>query len=273
MSKKISLSNLSFTEVKVKTDVTEIYKKIDKFAEESKGKDCREVLDSVVKILRMPVEQDVEAFVEKLGEKSVFSGLVNTIIVDEANNPIVVIPPEKKKEYDKTFRYLLYLKYYSLLSKDVFNKLKENGFPIFRCILDRLKANPLLAEHFPFIEAGILEHIEGHFMASILILGLRIEGILRSILKKHNIDTLRVFKNGTVEEKTLGRLFGIKKLQKIIGNDLYQYLHVLLIKKEGQNIRNGLAHSLIRYDEFNEELSSLLILTLLFMDQKITTIP
>lgn len=273
MSEKIPLSNLSFTEVKVRADVTEIYEKIDKFAEESKGKDCKEVLDIVLGILELPVEKDVEAFVKKLGAKSVFSGLLNTIIVDEANNPIVIIPPEKKAEYDKTFRYLLYLKYYSLLSKDVFNKLKENGFPIFRCILQRLKSNPLLTEHFPFIERGVLEHIEGHFMASILILGLRIEGILRSILKKHGIDTLRVFNDGTVEEKTLGRLFGINELQKIIGSDLYQYLHVLLIKKEGENIRNGLAHSLIRYDDFNEELSSLLILTLLFMDQNIATMP
>jgi len=86
-------------------------------------------------------------------------------------------------------------------------------------------------------------------------------------LKRHGVNTLKKKEDGTVEEKTLGGIFKIRQLREIISNDLYQYLRVLLIKKEGENIRNGLAHSLIDYNEFNEGLSSLFILALLFMDK------
>jgi len=271
MSIEISLSDLSFFKIEIPIDMTKVYEKIDKFVEEHKEKGCIEVLNGILSFLKVPEEQEVEDFVVEMGEKYVFSQLIEVIVVDEANRPIFKVPRERRQEFDKMRHYLLYLKFYSLLSIDIFNKLKESGFPVFKCILSKLNSNPFLKEDMPFIEKGIWEHTNGHFMASILILGLRIEGVLRSILKRQRINTLRKVRDGTVEEISLGRIFKMRQLRRILGNGLYHYLRVLLIIKEGENIRNRLAHSMAEYNEFNPELSSLLLLALLFIDQRIET--
>ena len=118
------------------------------------------------------------------------------------------------------------------------------------------------------INVAISEHINKHFIGSILILGLQIEGIIRSILSNQNVNTTITHSNGTIEEKSLGRLLGSRRTKKILSEDLVEYLDVLLIRKEGANLRNRLAHALTRFEEYTEDLSSLLILTLLYIDNR-----
>ena len=195
------------------------------------------------------------------------------IIVDDKNNPILRVLPENRDSFDKMYHTFQHIKIQSILINDIFNKLNENKIDIYSCIIKTLNEIPFFSKHIPFIETSIMEHIQNHLVASITILGLRIEDIIRDLLKSQKVDTLKTFPEGTVEEKSLGALFYNEPRTKVIlGDDLYNYLLVLLIIKEGENIRNRLAHSLMSYEEYRKELSSLLIFVILLLIDKVMEI-
>lgn len=270
----VSLSDLSFSKIEVKMDMTEIYKMMDEFAERSRGKTCAEIIDEMMyNFFSLPTKQELDAFVKEVQEKYVFRQLFGYVVVDENNRPIWKVPPEKIAEFDRMRQYLLYLKYHGLMARDLFKKLEDNGISIFKCIIEKLRSDPFFVDHIDFIEIAVSEHTQKHFLASILIVGLWIEGILRTALNKMGINSTRQLPDGTVEEKTLGAIFyGIPETKKVLGEELYDYLRVLLIRKDGENLRNRLAHSLMVLADFDESLSALLFLVLLHISQKTSTI-
>lgn len=270
----INLSNLSFSKIEVKKDMTKIYEMMDDFVKRYRGKTCAEIIDGMMNVFfSLPTKQDLDAFVKEVQTKYVFRQMFGYVIVDDKNKPIWKVPPEKIAEFDRMRQYLLFLKFHGLIARDLFNKLNGKGIPIFKCIIKKLRSDPFFVDQIDFIEIAVSEHEMKHFVASILIAGLRIEGIIRSVLNKMGIDTTRHLPDGTVEEKTLGAIFyGIPKTKQVLGEELYDYLRVLLIRKEGENLRNRLAHSLMELSDFDESLSALLFVVFLHINRKTSTI-
>lgn len=272
MAQRIDIGNFTFKKIEASFDVTHLYSQIDIFIEKSQRQSCDQIITDIINILKPPTETELNFYVRSL-DKLVSRKIFPIVVVDEENNPIYVVSTEDRDEFDKRRQIFLYIKTHALLSKDIFEKLESIGISIYECILEIMTSIPIFINHLPFIETALEEHKLSHFMASILILGLRIEEILRSMLKCIGVDTLRTLPDGTVEEKSLGRIFySIPETKKILDTDLYNYLLVLLIRKEGENLRNRLAHSLTGYKEFNKELSSLLIFTLLLLIDRVKNI-
>jgi len=272
VSQRISINDLTFKTLEVKIDVTPLYKVIDDFIAKSKSMNCLEIISEILSILKIPTEKDLEDYVRGLDDL-VFRKLVTRIIVDEENNPIYRVLPENIDSFDKMRQTFLYIKTHSILINYIFDKLYNNGVDIYSCIVETLNKIPFFSKHVPFIDISITEHKQDHLVGSITILGLRIEDIIRDLLKNQGVDTLKTLPKGTVEEKSLGTLFyNEPKLKDILGDDLYNYLLVLLIRKEGENIRNILAHSLMSFEEYRKELSSLLIFVILLLMDKVMKI-
>lgn len=269
MSQNISINDLTFKTLEAKFDVTPLYKEIDNFILRSKSMNCLEIISKILSTLKIPTKKNLEDYVKGL-EDLVSRKLFTRIIVDENNNPIYRVLPENRDSYDKMYYTFLCIKTHSILINYIFDELIKNNIDIYSCIINTLNKIPFFSEQIPFIETSIMEHKQNHFVASITILGLRIEDIIRDLLKSQKVDTLKTLPEGTVEEKSLSDLFYNERRTKgILSDDLYNYLLVLLIRKEGENIRNTLAHSLMSYEEYKKELSSLLIFVILLLIDKV----
>jgi hypothetical protein len=110
----------------------------------------------------------------------------------------------------------------------------------------------------PFVEPG-----HEFLWAKAIICGLRfqwpeaasilipqVENSLRFILENEGVLISKLDDGGTQEVLSLNFLLEHPKLKEILGNDLVTDFQILLTDKFGPNIRNRLAHGLIKHDEF-----------------------
>lgn len=129
-------------------------------------------------------------------------------------------------------------------------------------ILAFLKKGKNISENnFKLLEAGIWHHFRENYVASIHILTPQIEEMLRNLLVNHRVvPTKYVPTDEGIEEKLLGGL--IKKAKDILGEDFSEYLEVRLTPSEA-NIRHKVCHGWMRFEEFTENLSLVLIYIIL----------
>ena len=99
------------------------------------------------------------------------------------------------------------------------------------------------------------------FVLSIDSLVLKIEGIIRDLAHKKCISTTH-FKENDTSEKSLKMLLNEKELENIIRKDDLFFLKYLLTDREGMNLRNEVAHSLMKHTKYNRDNANLVILAL-----------
>jgi hypothetical protein len=96
---------------------------------------------------------------------------------------------------------------------------------------------------------------------------LKLEGLLRDLCEFKNIKTFNFINDKSdrkiAREKDINMLLHEGGIKKLINEDDLLFLKYLLVEKGGKNLRHKIAHSLIKYDEYNFNTMNLLILALL----------
>lgn len=100
-----------------------------------------------------------------------------------------------------------------------------------------------------------------HFVLTIDSLISKIEGIIKLIYSLDKSIKEPTGK-GTFQDKSLNRIFEDNNFDTLPEEDLF-FLRYLLIEKAGLNLRNKVAHCLMKKSEYNEHNANLLILALL----------
>jgi len=127
---------------------------------------------------------------------------------------------------------------------------------------------PTLNEYFNQIYLlTINSNIKPNFILCIDSLTLKFEGIIRDICKIIGITTTYFsndkFNNPTESEKDINQLLRESKLAELINKDDLFFLKFLLISKDGFNLRNDIAHSFYKYEDYTFYKANLLFLALL----------
>jgi len=95
------------------------------------------------------------------------------------------------------------------------------------------------------LKVGFERYFSGDYISCLHILTSQIERTFRHILEKLGIVTT-VINQEAIEEKTLGTILREPKLKELLGADITLYATALLVDKRGDNLRNDIAHGLIR---------------------------
>ncbi|WP_161557023.1 DUF4209 domain-containing protein [Paenibacillus amylolyticus] len=115
-----------------------------------------------------------------------------------------------------------------------------------------------IVEDNPFIEQarvfaylkGLHAGFHGDFITSIHLLIPQFEHSLRLLLEHNDILATSFKPGGIQEEKNLNSILSIGELNNILGEDIVFDLQGLFIERTGSNLRNRIAHGLMKDNEF-----------------------
>ena len=121
---------------------------------------------------------------------------------------------------------------------------------------------PIINNYFQEFELTYLYNIPApHFSLFIDSLILKIEGILKLIYGIDN-EIKEQKENGVIQDKSLNKILEDENFDFIPEDEIF-FLKYLLIDKSGLNLRNKVAHSLMRKEDYNIGNANLLLLALL----------
>ena len=120
----------------------------------------------------------------------------------------------------------------------------------------------ILAGDSVLMEHGIDDHFKGDYISSIHILVPQIEVMLREILNQNSIP-IEKMEQGAVSVKEMGGILAEQSTKTILGEEFASYLQLKFTDKEGMNIRNEVAHGLMKPEKFDHVLCCSLIYVIL----------
>ena len=99
---------------------------------------------------------------------------------------------------------------------------------------------------------GLYYGLTGDFLISTNLLVPLIENSLRHILNDRGIETSKLNRFGSQEERPLSDLLDLLQTQGLFGLNQIQDLRVLLVERSYANLRNHLAHGLMHTENYNQ---------------------
>ena len=151
--------------------------------------------------------------------------------------------------------FLNFLKENTWLGLDNIPKIKEKDF--FRFIIMPIEA---------FFNELELMYIYGmphpNFILTIDSLIFKMEGIIKFLFGLSN-SIKETTKDYSAQDKSLNKILEDEKLTSVLNDYDIFFLRFLLIEKSGLNLRNKVAHSLMRIEDYNDANAYLLVLALL----------
>lgn len=90
-------------------------------------------------------------------------------------------------------------------------------------------------------------------------LTLKFEGVLRDFAKLINVSTTIAGKGNVLREKYIEEILAEKDIQKYFDENDLLFFNFLFVAKEGMNLRNNIAHSFYRFNNYNFQIMHLLI--------------
>jgi hypothetical protein len=170
---------------------------------------------------------------------------------------------EEKKEHRLHDQLVTYVYESITIISNTFNQLIEQKiveYADFYIFLKNCKVPD--KSDFGIIMSGLLEHYDRRFLSSISILTPKIESTLYDYLVSINAD-VSCYAEETITKRTLGGLIDLPEIEKNFSIDFRYFLKLLLVADDSINFRNRFAHGDVQIGEFNELLSSTIILILL----------
>jgi hypothetical protein len=90
-------------------------------------------------------------------------------------------------------------------------------------------------------------------------LTLKFEGVLRDFAKIIKVSTTVTGKGNVLREKYIEEILAEKEVQKYFDENDLLFFNFLFVAKEGMNLRNNIAHSFYRFNNYNFQIMHLLI--------------
>jgi len=105
----------------------------------------------------------------------------------------------------------------------------------------------------PFIEKGITHFFEEDYISALHILVPKFENTMRDIFSNAGYITTSLGKYNTQQEKTFNAFLDIEKIKTQLGSQIHKLIEFIMVDKTGFNLRNKIAHGLIKIEEVSKE--------------------
>jgi len=101
--------------------------------------------------------------------------------------------------------------------------------------------------HVPFLRCGIERYDAGDYISALHVLTPQVEGVLRSMLWQGGLEVTGLTRDAAgIDTDTLSGLLRRKDVQALLGQNLWRYLDTALSAQDGLNLRNDVAHGLVK---------------------------
>jgi hypothetical protein len=146
-----------------------------------------------------------------------------------------------------------------LLLLPIFEKLIARGLDT-KILLRKLEECYLLDEdNLRFINVGIQRFFENDYISALHVLVPQYESILRSMFTKLGFATTSIKKGIAQHEETFNVFLEREDIRLVLGEDLHKFIEMVMVKQRGFNLRNNVAHGLMKSNEYTKELTVLVI--------------
>jgi len=117
-----------------------------------------------------------------------------------------------------------------------------------RSLGDYFERWPLMdPRHVPFLRRGIERYYVGDYISALHVLTSQVEGMLRSMLWQGGLAVTGLTRDAAgIDADTLSGLLRRKDVRAMLGQGLWRYLDTALSTQDGLNLRNDVAHGLIK---------------------------
>lgn len=237
-----------------------------------------------------PKYSDLIVITEENAKETPILSKCSKIIIDQNGHPTKYIETNgENKRFNPYFKYKEHLEvYYNQLITKIFLKAILDKKFSAGILINYLKNNswigkdhdtqhgskikynwleyitPAISDYFRQIELYIANPDDANFILCIDSLVLKIEGIVRDLCEYNEVITSRSDRNKlTRKEKDINELLHENKLEQVLGKDDLLFLRMLLIEKTGYNLRNNIAHSLVKSNDYTIYNANLLLLAIL----------
>jgi len=245
--------------------ISEIPRKdIDNYLNRFKGLSINEALEIIaVDKTLVPSYDDCRKEAVEIYNKYVFRSMIpRQFIFDD----IVIKNIETKEEkiaFDAVKIFLDQCYVISILFKEIIKTILAEHPNFFDEIINYLSKSEIVStERITIIRKGLEHYKKKDYIGTIYLLVFQIEGILRDLLKQMRIPTF-TYRNKEMRYKTLYEIIRLLEVENGFDIDLLKFIQFFLCDLRGDNLRNEIAHGILRKEQFTERNANLLILLLI----------
>lgn len=165
---------------------------------------------------------------------------------------------KRKLTYDSLIRFIVKETWLGQQIEDTDNAGDKTTFRWISMIA------PSLFEYFLQVESALYGRIPyPNFILAIDSLTLKFEGMLRDFAKLIQVSTTVTGKGNVLREKYIEEILTEPEVQKFFDEDDLLFFNYLFVAKEGLNLRNNIAHSFFRFNNYHFDIMHLLICAVL----------
>lgn len=207
----------------------------------------------------VPERKNVMQLTEDILKKYPLIAMTPTVSTFDGNDVKSSSSPEAIKDHQYRMQYSLQIKFNGLILDKIFKELAEKGMFNSEIVYQYLSNNMFFdQDDLETAKIGIEAYFNNNYVSCMHILIPKVENTIRNLMLLAGIPTTITDKDG-IREGDLGSYLRKKEVEEIFGDDFGDYLKILLVEKDAINLRNRLAHGLLKYPEFNEVFASLML--------------
>lgn len=199
-------------------------------------------------------ENDSKEEKEKIKIYENYHYYVNMSVLPFLNRVFIEGIKSSKITYDKLVKFILERTW---LGQELIDSDSTQEITKYRWI--SLIA-PSLHEYFLQTESAIKSNNSfTNYIMPIDSLTLKFEGVLRDFAKLINVSTTMTGKGNVLREKYIEELLLEEEIQKYFDENDLLLFNYLFVSKNGMNLRNNIAHSFLRFNNYSFQVMHLLI--------------
>jgi len=261
---KKAIETGEFKEVQVFSATIKTGEIADKYKKQLKGKNVADILLQITLDDNMfiPNWQQVYTSTQNASKQHPLGNLFQRIEFTDTLPSRHIEDDEKKLVLDANKSFIVYSSVGISIFGEIIKCLLDSKQVEKKGIVDFLKASTTVeSDDMLLIEKAICYYIDGDHVAFSHVIVPRIEQMMRAVIKKRGGSAITYdSQESGFDQRLMGGL--IRELQPLIDEDFYKHLDVWL-GQDGQNVRNKISHGWMKYKDFKEQLSDMLLYTIL----------
>ena len=227
------------------------------------GKPLREALLALATVVQVTDFEEETKTAQELMEKYPLQGLFGGVTMDHSGRVVARTRPAFSTD-ENEFELALWervvrqvdLSYQVTVQTEIVSAMNQLNFEhslTLADLVDLVVNNPFIPPgHEELFARGFLAGLRWDFAESLSILVPQLENSLRHVLGQMGHEVTKRDKHGLQNFIQMGTMLSERRseLEEIFGKDILQELRVLFLEHNGADLRNQIAHGLMRQDQF-----------------------
>ncbi len=186
------------------------------------------------------------------------------VLISEGNPVLRIETPEDKLDYAAIQSIkLAYRLFAQLRLPPIIALLREKGMDPDTFCAHLSRSNLFSERRLKLIRHGLTRHLEGDYVSGLHILTLQAEGLIRDLARMLGLPVTAKARGERMQERHLQDLLDEAGIVDGLEADFVALFKTLLVDIRGDNLRHGVAHALLEWEEFEEWKCNLMLMVLL----------